>query len=344
MVCIKQLIAATSLFLSGALAAPVTEHDLSVTTANIRARNVLGVEAREFNDASVVNIEARAKKAKKPVNSKTNAPKPSSSSAPKPSASSAALKPSGSSTSKATRSSVVSKTSSGSATKPPSASGSKATSASGTKTGSASSSKTLSASATKTASASSSSASGTKVSSSASACAKPTKSARSLKRREGPLRPATSQLDINEDLYVVNAKGKSVVTNLSGCTAIFLWDSNNVPSIFHILCGDETPKTARAMEIVNGNQFTTKAYSILANDPLRYNNVKKQIVDYAEGMEATKPKEIPLDLYKVDGSQKNGSDRLRWLTRARTESGSTYVLVDEVVNPNYNPSQTGGIC
>lgn len=313
MVYIKQIIVITSLLLGGALAAPVPDHGPSVVDSDIRAHDGLALEAHEFNNALVVDIEARQKKTKTPVVTKTKAPKPVASSATpkKPTASSAAPK-------KPTASSAAPKPS---ATKTPSASGSKITSAPSTKT---------------------SAASGTKVAS--SACVRPTKSPRSLERREGHLRPTENQMDINEDLYVLNAKGESLVTNLSGCTALVLFDGNNLPSIFHMFCGDETSKTERAMEIVNGNTFTTKAYAIIANDQKRYDNAKKEIVQYAKGMEAKEPSEIKQALYKVEGQERDGSERPKWLTRAKVTSGSTTIVVDKYLNPKYNTNQDGGIC
>jgi len=113
----------------------------------------------------------------------------------------------------------------------------------------------------------------------APACALRTKNIRSLERREGPLMPAKSPKDINEDIYVLSAEGKVVVTNLSGCTALFLWDASDKPSVFHIFCEDEVEKT---WEAINKVGRKAKAISIVASSLERYNNTKMEIVEYAK--------------------------------------------------------------
>ena len=154
----------------------------------------------------------------------------------------------------------------------------------------------------------------------AKACAwKPkTKKTRSLVRREGPLVVATSQTDINEDMYVLSASGTSVVTNLSGCTAVFLWDANNVPSIFHIFCGDEKDKSWEAIDKVGS---AAKAYSIVASLQARYDVAKKEIVDYAAGEGWTALTEQVERPYRV---QKGKLVKLTVKSGSRTITRTTY--------------------
>lgn len=100
-----------------------------------------------------------------------------------------------------------------------------------------------------------------------------------LERREGSLKPAKNPQDIDENKYVLSASGTVVVTNLSGCTALFFWDEDSKPSLFHIFCEDESAKTWEAIDKVGRKAV---AYSIVASKKIRYDNAKKEIVDYAE--------------------------------------------------------------
>jgi hypothetical protein len=100
-----------------------------------------------------------------------------------------------------------------------------------------------------------------------------------LERREGDLRPAASAENIDEDMFVLAATGKVVVTNLSGCTALFLWDADNKPSVFHMFCGDEIKKSWQAIDEVGRKAV---AFSIVASDKDRYKNTREEIVNYAE--------------------------------------------------------------
>jgi type IV secretory pathway VirB10-like protein len=150
------------------------------------------------------------------------------------------------------------------------------------------------------------------------------KNPRSLERREGPLKPAKSDQDIGEDMYVLSAKGKVVVTNMSGCTAIFFWDASDIPSVFHIFCGDETDKTWEAIDKVGSK---AKAFSIIASDKKRYENAQKEIVGYAENEGWGKLEETKQELYKTD---KSGKTVLKFTATA----GSRTITEAKYPNPN----------
>lgn len=147
---------------------------------------------------------------------------------------------------------------------------------------------------------------------------------RGLDRREGSLKAAKSAQDIGEDMYVLSADGRVVVTNLSGCTAIFLWDASNKPSVFHVFCGDETAKAWEAIDKVSSK---ARAYSIIASRLDRYNNAKKEIVDYAasEGWEPLE--EQSETLYKVDKSDKT-------VLKLTAASGNRHIVRLPYPNPN----------
>jgi len=46
----------------------------------------------------------------------------------------------------------------------------------------------------------------------------------------------------------VNSGDKVNVVDLSGCSAIYFWDSASIPSVFHIFCGEEAVDSAKAAE------------------------------------------------------------------------------------------------
>lgn len=71
---------------------------------------------------------------------------------------------------------------------------------------------------------------------------------RVLEERSKRIQGGRVELGENEWISSDNVRrGDTVaVVNLSGCTAVFLWDSNNIPSVFHILCGHERYDAAEA--------------------------------------------------------------------------------------------------
>ncbi|KAH6613823.1 hypothetical protein C7974DRAFT_417577 [Boeremia exigua] len=150
------------------------------------------------------------------------------------------------------------------------------------------------------------------------------KKPRSLERREGPLKPAKSAKDINEDMYVLSATGEVVVTNLSGCTALFLWDDKDRPSVFHIFCGDET---AKAWEAIDKVGRAAKAYSIVASKESRYKNTKKEIVNYAENEGWPALKEDIQGLYDLDATSKT-------VLKLIAKAGSRTITPIRYPNPN----------
>ena len=75
-----------------------------------------------------------------------------------------------------------------------------------------------------------------------------------LVARAGRLSPASNKNAIDENQYVTANKvggGSASVTNLSGCTALFFYDRSNVPSVYHIMCGQEYELSRDAAEMVN---------------------------------------------------------------------------------------------
>jgi hypothetical protein len=63
---------------------------------------------------------------------------------------------------------------------------------------------------------------------------------------------APKKTAIEEHEYVNNLKtgDTASVTELSGCTAVYFWDRDDVPIIFHIFCGKETKDGKNAMDMV----------------------------------------------------------------------------------------------
>lgn len=68
---------------------------------------------------------------------------------------------------------------------------------------------------------------------------------------------------------------KIAVTDVSGCTAIFLWNSANIPSTFHIFCGseDEDAKAAFADIAEMPSQVQPVHIHIAANGQAKYDRI-----------------------------------------------------------------------
>lgn len=62
-------------------------------------------------------------------------------------------------------------------------------------------------------------------------------------------------VELDENEYILSNQlqpGDTVrVINLSGCTAVILWDDYDMPSVFHIYCGSETDDAAEAYRKVD---------------------------------------------------------------------------------------------
>jgi len=81
-------------------------------------------------------------------------------------------------------------------------------------------------------------------------------------------------------------KGDKVsVINVTGCSAVFLWTSANIPSAFYILCGKETPDMKRGAETIaeSGMAVEPVAVTIAAESMERYNllmaAIQKELLD-----------------------------------------------------------------
>ncbi|KAF1948506.1 hypothetical protein CC80DRAFT_584842 [Byssothecium circinans] len=93
----------------------------------------------------------------------------------------------------------------------------------------------------------------------------PTNKPHSLERRA--LNKGKDPNNINENQFVPAIElgvGKTAaVINLSGCTALFIWNKNDVPSVFHIFYGNEEKDAKTAIEIAEETSGAT-AVSIVA--------------------------------------------------------------------------------
>ena len=65
----------------------------------------------------------------------------------------------------------------------------------------------------------------------------------------------------------VKKNDKVSVINVTGCSAVFLWTSANIPSAFHILCGNETPDMQSGAEMIAdlGSAAKPVAATIMVN-------------------------------------------------------------------------------
>lgn len=107
-----------------------------------------------------------------------------------------------------------------------------------------------------------------------------------LTRRDG-LKRASNKDDIDENEYVMAVrKGEEAsVTNLSGCTAVFFWDYNKVPSIFHIFCGSESTLAADAIDRVLDFGIDPVSVSVVAAKESRRTRAEEAIASVYPGIQ-----------------------------------------------------------
>ncbi|KAF2477205.1 uncharacterized protein BDR25DRAFT_300224 [Lindgomyces ingoldianus] len=100
--------------------------------------------------------------------------------------------------------------------------------------------------------------------------------ARSLDRRTFT-KAAPDPNNILENTYIVGPNYKSkgytsaTVSDLSGCTALYIWDKAFIPSVFHIFCGQERADGKAAGEMVDelGSQWWAGGAGIFASTTTR---------------------------------------------------------------------------
>lgn len=85
-----------------------------------------------------------------------------------------------------------------------------------------------------------------------------------------------------EDQWVTAVKVKSgdkvAVTDVSGCTAVFFWNSANVPSTFHLFCGTDLADGATAAaDLAEMGGVTPVHVTIAADGQAKYNSVVEVI-------------------------------------------------------------------
>ncbi|KAH8719378.1 hypothetical protein GQ44DRAFT_712296 [Phaeosphaeriaceae sp. PMI808] len=105
--------------------------------------------------------------------------------------------------------------------------------------------------------------------------------ARSLERRTFT-GAASDPNNILENTYIMGPNYKSkgytsaTVSNLSGCTALYIWDKDFIPSVFHIFCGQERADGKAAGEMVEelGSQWWAGGAGISSSTPTRLKAVK----------------------------------------------------------------------
>ncbi|KAK2604300.1 hypothetical protein N8I77_007243 [Diaporthe amygdali] len=89
------------------------------------------------------------------------------------------------------------------------------------------------------------------------------------------------KLDENEWITALKVKSgdKISVINVSGCSAVFLWNENDIPSVFHIFCGQEEADGKKAAQTLGdmGSQVEPVSVTIAAMDEGRFNTIRTQI-------------------------------------------------------------------
>lgn len=119
-------------------------------------------------------------------------------------------------------------------------------------------------------------------------------------------------------------EGKVVVTNLTGCITLILWDASDIPTFFHISCGDEVEKTWQAIDKVGSR---AKAYSTVASHEGRYKNAQKEIEDHAKSEGWAELEESKEELYIT-----NFSGKMVWKLSAT--AGNRTITSAEYPKPN----------
>lgn len=80
---------------------------------------------------------------------------------------------------------------------------------------------------------------------------------------------------LKEDHYVsglfVRSGNHISVIDVAGCSGVFMWDHNNIPSVFHIFSGDETVDGAAAGDVVLDADISVAAVTIVAETDAKYN-------------------------------------------------------------------------
>lgn len=87
------------------------------------------------------------------------------------------------------------------------------------------------------------------------------------------------ELDENEWVPSANVRNSDKVSavQLSGCTAVFFWDRDNIQSVYHILCGNEAVDGQSAVYDVSDSCSTIVAVTIAAGKQAYFDTMKSII-------------------------------------------------------------------
>jgi hypothetical protein len=112
------------------------------------------------------------------------------------------------------------------------------------------------------------------------------------------------ELDENQWVTSVKVKSKDKVSavQLTGCTAVFFWDVNNIPSAWHIFCGNEATDGKSAAEAEEDMGLHPVSVTIVAEKQGNYNELEKAIKAVLPNLEnAFEP--IIYDMKDLNGDQ-----------------------------------------
>lgn len=155
--------------------------------------------------------------------------------------------------------------------------------------------------------------------------------------KRGDLYQGSDVNAIQEDQYMMAGRVRNdpaTVTELSGCTALFFYDSKFRPSVFHVMCGEEKQRGNEAAQKVKNARLDTdnKGVRVMASDATRYNNAVEGIKEVLPNIEVVNP---VTDLY--DDTPTKGTT-----TRVKITStpGSTDVTKGTHVGVCVQPSRS----
>lgn len=119
----------------------------------------------------------------------------------------------------------------------------------------------------------------------------------------------------------VETNGGATVHDLGGCTALFFYDTNYVPSVFHIFCGEAEKNVYDAAERANKFGVDENGDKVVAGADENYEAAERGIRRYKPYIEITREPNYDLDATK-DGN--------RWRITTAAKPGEDRALTREL--------------
>jgi hypothetical protein len=153
----------------------------------------------------------------------------------------------------------------------------------------------------------------------------------------------------NEWVYCNNLKigDKSEVTDVSGCSVVYIWNSKNIPSIFHIFCGTQVPAAgsqadeqgdaALAAEKAGDTDCTPTYVTIAADSMRRYNEIKNAITKKFKEREGVELKETDFKEYIYNLDQLGPDKRFLFTNTAGSRTVEMSIIAASACSRQKSP-------